>query len=257
MGADLLIEGVSVARGQLTVVRDVHLTCPAGEVTVLLGANGAGKTSLLDAVAGVIPVTAGRVSLAGTDIHRLSRDRRAGLGLSYVEQGRSIFGALTVEENLAVVARKSKGVEQAYELFPELKPRRKIAAQMLSGGEQQMLVLGRAIVSEPQILMIDEMSQGLAPVIVKRLMPFVETAARSGIGVLLVEQFASLALRIGQRAYVLSVGSVALEGDCRDLLDRPEEVRRAYLAGGHAPEPAPSDQPVAAAASSAMEGNAS
>ena len=232
MGADLLIEGVSVARGELTVVRDVHLSCPAGQVTVLLGANGAGKTSLLDAVAGVIPVTAGTVTLAGTAIQKLPRDRRASLGLSYVEQGRSIFGALTVEENLAVAAGKSKHIDRAYELFPQLKPRRKVAAQMLSGGEQQMLVLSRAIVSEPQVLLIDEMSQGLAPVIVKRLMPFVETAARNGIAVLLVEQFAHMALRIGDQAYVLSVGEIVLQGDARDLLNRPDDVRRAYFAGG-------------------------
>jgi branched-chain amino acid transport system ATP-binding protein len=231
MGADLKIDGVSVARGELTVVRGVHLPCPAGKVTVLLGANGAGKTSLLDAIAGVIPVTGGTITLGGRPIHRLARDRRAGLGLSYVEQGRSIFGALTVEENLAVVAGRSTKVERAYELFPELKPRRKVAAQMLSGGEQQMLVLGRAIVGEPEVLLIDEMSQGLAPVIVKRLMPFVETAARSGIAVLLVEQFAHMALRIGDRAYVLSVGSIVLQGEAKDLVNRPDDVRRAYFAG--------------------------
>jgi branched-chain amino acid transport system ATP-binding protein len=231
MGADLLIDGVSVARGELIVVRDVHLPCPAGQVTVLLGANGAGKTSLLDSVAGVIPVTRGTIALGGKAIQRLARDRRAGLGLSYVEQGRSIFGALTVEENLAVVAGRSTKIERAYDLFPELKPRRKIAAQMLSGGEQQMLVLGRAIVGEPQVLLIDEMSQGLAPVLVKRLMPFVETAAKSGIAVLLVEQFAHMALQIGDQAYVLSVGSIVLEGNAKDLLNRPDDVRHAYFAG--------------------------
>ncbi len=233
MGAELLLEGVSVARGELTVVREVSLRCPAGEVTVLLGANGAGKTSLLDAVTGVIPVTGGTVSLAGVPIQRLARDRRAARGLAYVEQGRTIFGALTVDENLAVVAGRSKNIDRAYALFPELKPRRKVAAQMLSGGEQQMLVLARAIVGEPEVLLIDEMSQGLAPVIVKRLMPFVENAAKSGIAVLLVEQFATLALKIGQHAYVLSVGSIVLEGDSSTLLEHPEDVHRAYLAGGH------------------------
>jgi branched-chain amino acid transport system ATP-binding protein len=231
MGADLHLNDVSVAHGELTVVRDVSLHCPAGQVTVLLGANGAGKSSLLDAIAGVIPVAHGSVEIGGTPIHKISRARRAGHGLAYVEQGRSIFGALTVEENLAVVAGRGK-VGDAYELFPELKPRRKIAAQMLSGGEQQMLVLARAIVGEPQVLMIDEMSQGLAPVIVKRLLPFVQDAAGRGIAVLLVEQFANLALQIGQYAYVLSVGRVALEGRCSELLTRADEVRRAYLSGG-------------------------
>ncbi len=244
MGADLEIRGVSVARGPLTVVRNVDLRCPAGEVTVLLGANGAGKSSLLDAVAGVIPASGGTISLGDRAIQKLARDRRAKYGLAYVEQGRSIFGSLTVDENLAVVGGRSKNVSRAYELFPELQPRRRTAAQMLSGGEQQMLVLARALVSEPEVLLVDEMSQGLAPVIVKRLMPFVETAARSGIAVLLVEQFASMALRIGRRGYVLSVGSIALEGDCRDLLERPDDVRRAYLAGGHRADPEPAPDPI-------------
>ena len=143
-----------------------------------------------------------------------------------------------------MVAGRSTKIERAYELFPELKPRRKVAAQMLSGGEQQMLVLGRAIVGEPEVLLIDEMSQGLAPVIVKRLMPFVETAARSGIAVLLVEQFAHMALRIGDRAYVLSVGSIVLQGEAKDLVNRPDDVRRAYFAGEKGSSP---DGAVAAA----------
>jgi branched-chain amino acid transport system ATP-binding protein len=231
MGTELSLEKVSVERGSLTVVRDVSITCPAGEVTVLLGANGAGKTSLLDAVAGVIPQKAGAVSLGAENIGKLTRDRRAARGLSYVEQGRSIFGALTVDENLTLVGGP-KVLPRAYEMFPELQPRRKVAAQMLSGGEQQMLVLARAIVSEPEVLLIDEMSQGLAPVIVKRLMPFVRDAARSGIAVLLVEQFASIALRIGTRAYVMSVGGISLEGSCKTLLEHPDKVRQAYLSGG-------------------------
>jgi branched-chain amino acid transport system ATP-binding protein len=231
MGTELSLQNVSVERGSLTVVRDVSIECPAGEVTVLLGANGAGKTSLLDAVAGVIPQKSGAVSLGGENIGKLTRDRRAARGLSYVEQGRSIFGALTVDENLTLT-RGPKVLPRAYEMFPELEPRRKVAAQMLSGGEQQMLVLARAIVSDPEVLLIDEMSQGLAPVIVKRLMPFVRDAARSGIAVLLVEQFASIALRIGTRAYVMSVGGISLEGECGTLLEHPDKVRQAYLSGG-------------------------
>ena len=231
MGAELTLENVSVERDSLTVVRNVSLECPAGQVTVLLGANGAGKSSLLDAVAGVIPQRTGVVSLGGHDIGKLGRDRRAARGLAYVEQGRSIFGALTVDENLSLV-KGPKALPRAYDLFPELKARRKVAAQMLSGGEQQMLVLARAIVSEPEVLLIDEMSQGLAPVVVKRLMPFVKDAADSGIAVLLVEQFAGIALRIGTRAYVMSVGGISLEGDCATLLQHPEKVREAYLSGG-------------------------
>jgi len=233
MGAELAINGVTIKRGELTIVRDVSLTCPEGQITVLLGANGAGKSTLMDAIAGVIPVEHGAITLDGEEVQRLPRNRRAARGLAYVEQGRTVFAGLTVQDNLAVAARGARNTARAYELFPELESRRQVTAQMLSGGEQQMLVLARAIVSQPRVLLIDEMSQGLAPVIVKRMVPFVQTAARSGIAVLLVEQFASLALSIGAQAYVLSVGSIALTGSCQDLLTRPDDVRRAYFSGEH------------------------
>jgi branched-chain amino acid transport system ATP-binding protein len=233
MGAELAINSVTIKRGELTIVRDVSLTCPEGQITVLLGSNGAGKSTLMDAIAGVIPVEHGSIVLDGQEVQRLPRNRRAARGLAYVEQGRTVFAGLTVQDNLAVAARGARNTARAYELFPELESRRQVTAQMLSGGEQQMLVLARAIVSQPRVLLIDEMSQGLAPVIVKRMVPFVQTAARSGIAVLLVEQFASLALGIGAQAYVLSVGSIALTGSCQDLLARPDDVRRAYFAGEH------------------------
>ena len=231
MGSDLSVEGVSARRGGLTVVRDVSLRCPAGQVTVLLGANGAGKSTLLDAISGVIPVAGGRVTLDGEPIHALPRDRRAKRGLSYVEQGRTAFGQLTVHENLTVVAEAQGDIDSAYDYFPELVKRRSVLAQDLSGGEQQMLVLARSLVRRPSVLMIDEMSQGLAPVIVKRLLPVVQKAAEQGIAVLLVEQFANLALQIGQHAYVMTVGEIVLQGACRDLLARPEDVRAAYIMG--------------------------
>lgn len=229
MSAGLVIDDVTVYRGELPIIRNVSLTAPPGEVTVLLGSNGAGKSTLLDAVSGVIPIKSGAVTLDGADISSLRRDRRARRGLAYVEQGRTIFGELTVEENLAV-ASHTGSISEAYDLFPELVQRQDVAAQMLSGGEQQMVVLARALLAQPRVLMIDEMSQGLAPVIVRRLMPFVESAARTGIAVLLVEQFAALALSIGTRATVLSVGRVALEGDCATLQGQMDEVRRAYFA---------------------------
>lgn len=230
MTGGLLLEDVTVYRGELPIVRSVSLAAAPGEVTVLLGANGAGKTTLLDAISGVIPTKSGKILLDDLEITSLRRDKRARRGLAYVEQGRTIFGELTVDENLAVAARGNP-IQEAYDLFPELVQRRRITAQMLSGGEQQMLVLARALLSQPSVLMIDEMSQGLAPVIVRRLLPFVEKAAQTGIAVLLVEQFAALALSIGTRAAVLSVGQVALEGTCAELRDRMGDVRRAYLSG--------------------------
>ena len=252
MGAELAINGVTIKRGELTIVRDVSLACPQGQITVLLGANGAGKSTLMDAIAGVIPVEQGSITLDGQEVQRLPRNRRAARGLAYVEQGRTVFAGLTVQDNLAVASRGTRNTARAYELFPELQARRQVTAQMLSGGEQQMLVLARAIVSEPKVLLIDEMSQGLAPVVVKRMVPFVQTAARSGIAVLLVEQFASLALGIGVQAYVLSVGSIALTGSCQDLLARPDDVRRAYFAGEHngggTPAAAPANDPAPQAA---------
>jgi branched-chain amino acid transport system ATP-binding protein len=248
MDDGLSIQNVDVKRGELTVVRDVSISCKPGQVTVLLGSNGAGKSTLLDAISGVIPVDRGTVELDGAPIHKLSRDRRASRGLAYVEQGRSIFAGLTVDENLAVASR-TRDISRAFELFPALAERRTTTAQMLSGGEQQMLVLARAVLSEPKVLLIDEMSQGLAPVIVKRLMPFVQTAAEAGIAVLLVEQFASLALSIGTYAYVLSVGRVMLEGSCRELLERPDDLRRAYLQGGSLSSGEDAEAPVAVLAS--------
>lgn len=229
MSAGLVIDDLTVFRGELPIIRNVSLSAPPGEVTVLLGANGAGKSTLLDAVAGVIPTKSGKVLLDGAEIGSMRRDRRSRRGLAYVEQGRTVFGELTVEENLAV-ASADGSVSDAYDLFPELIQRRDVVAQMLSGGEQQMVVLARALLSRPKVLMIDEMSQGLAPVVVRRLLPFVESAAQAGIAVVLVEQFAALALSIGSRAKVLSVGRIVLEGSCAQLKGQMDEVQRAYFA---------------------------
>jgi branched-chain amino acid transport system ATP-binding protein len=227
----LHVDNVKVKRGELEVVHGVSLKVPPGKVTVLLGANGAGKTSLLDAIAGVIPVDDGRVAIDGEPIDHLRRHHRSRQGLAYVEQGRTIFPDLTVEENLGVAVQRGGTVDEAFELFPELTPRRKVESQMLSGGEQQMLVLARALVSRPKVLLIDELSQGLAPVIVRRLMPYVERAAETGIAVLLVEQFAPLALAIGDRAYVMNVGRVVIEQPAKELVEQPDLLRAAYLTG--------------------------
>ena len=222
----LVIEGVSVDRSGARIVSDVSLLAPPGRITLLLGANGAGKTTLLESISGIVPVATGTVSLNGRQLQRLSRPRRVRHGLAHVEQGRAVFPDLTVDENLRVAGARSDAGE-VYALFPELTRRAKTRAGMLSGGEQQMLVIARSVILRPRILMLDEMSLGLAPMIVKRLVPVIRRLVQDGMGVLLVEQFAALALSIGDRAYVLSNGRVVHEGACEQL--KAEHLRDVYL----------------------------
>jgi branched-chain amino acid transport system ATP-binding protein len=244
--AGLVVEGLEVHRMGSPVVRDVDLVAPPGQVTVMLGTNGAGKTTLLEAISGIIPSAKGKISIDGHDMTGLARPRRARLGLAHVEQGRAIFPDLTAEENL-MVARPRSQIGGAFDLFPELANRRNARAALLSGGEQQMLVIARALVSEPKVLMLDEMSLGLAPIVLKRLVPLVEELAERGVGVLLVEQYAHLALAHGDRVYVLSRGEIAYEGACRELVDDPERLRALYLGGpgsnGDGPQPGPDQNP--------------
>ncbi len=229
--AGLVVEGLNVDRMGSRIVRDVSLTVGPGEITVLLGTNGAGKTTLLEAISGVIPSAGGTASLGGVLITTMAREKRARAGLAHVEQGRAVFADLTVDENLMVVARKNV-YEPVLELFPELSERRDAKAGLLSGGEQQMLVIARALATQPRVLMLDEMSLGLAPVIVNRLVPKVVSLAAGGMAILLVEQFAPLALSVGTRALVLSRGEVAYDGPCQPLIDEPDRLRNIYLSGG-------------------------
>lgn len=226
--AGLVVQDLVVHRGGSQIVNGVDLSAPPGEVTVLLGPNGAGKTTLLEALSGRIPATRGTVRIGGRDVLRTTRVARAHLGLAHVEQGRTVFRDLTVEENLRVAAHTGE-LDDAYTLFPELRPRSRVAAGALSGGEQQLLVLARAMLGRPQVLLIDEMSLGLAPVVVKRLLPAVSTLAAQGVAVLLVEQYAAMALSIGTTAMVLFRGQIVLRGHAVELRHETERLHRAYL----------------------------
>lgn len=218
-----------VNRAGVGAVQEVSVAAESGQVSVLLGANGAGKTSLLEGIAGITPAASGSIILDGQDITGRNPGARAGAGLALVEQGRTVFAGLTTEENLRVGMHPDTGPQDAFALFPELRQRRNITANMLSGGEQQMLVIARALLARPKVLMIDEMSAGLAPVIVTRLVKAVRELADDGMAVLLVEQFATLALAIGDRAYVLRRGSVVYEGGCAALTDDPDRLHHLYL----------------------------
>ena len=227
--AGLVVRELVVKRETFPIVRGATLDVRPGQITVLLGANGAGKTTLLEALSGVIPAASGTVELDGASLRKMARRERARRGLGHVEQGRRIFGELTTEENLIVAARPDWSLDEAFTLFPELEQRRRSRAALLSGGEQQMLVVARALAARPKVLMVDEMSLGLAPRVASRLVTTMRTLADSGLGILLVEQFAALALSVGDTAHVLTQGELAYSGSCQTLAAQPDILRRAYL----------------------------
>lgn len=225
----LSVKGLVVNRSGIPVVRGVDLAVSSGQISVLLGSNGAGKTTLLESLSGIIPAAAGSVTLDGVEFLKLRAGLRARAGISHVEQGRTVFPQMTTEKNLEVALDPAAHLQEAYDLFPELRQRRDIKAGMLSGGEQQMLVIARSLLTRPKVIMIDEMSSGLAPVIVSRLMRAVRQLADAGMAVVLVEQFAALALAIGDRAYVLRRGSVVYDGACATLANDTAQLHRLYL----------------------------
>jgi branched-chain amino acid transport system ATP-binding protein len=225
----LKVTDVTVRRGVGPVISGVTLEVEPGKITTVVGPNGAGKTSLLESLSGIIPVSTGSIDLDGHDITHLSRRRRSLLGLKHVEQGRMIFPSLTVRENLRLTARTTSDFDEAMALFPELTKRIDSPTALLSGGEQQMVVLARTFAAKPRYIMIDEMSLGLAPVVFLRLVPVVQGIAESGVGVLLVEQFAHLALKAATDAIVVSSGRVSYHGSATALLADQNLLRRAYL----------------------------
>lgn len=229
--SELVLDAVAVSRGAGPVISGVSLTVRGGEVLALVGPNGAGKTSLIESISGVVGHSAGTLSLDGERIDRMSRVARARRGIVHIEQGRAVFPSLTVRENLSLTARTPAELEAALAPFPELEKRIDSPTALLSGGEQQMVVLARAFAAKPKILLIDEMSLGLAPVVFMRLVPIVQSIAESGVGVLLVEQFTQLALGIAQEAVVVAGGHVSFQGTAEDLQADPQLLHHAYLGG--------------------------
>ena len=234
-GVALRLEELSVERGGRTVVHEVSLDVPPGEVTTLLGPNGAGKSTLVLAVGGVLRPSGGKVLLGDADLTRARPEAIRAAGVAIVPEGRRLLPELTVEDNLRVATytlsrdERKERIAYALELFPRLEARWKAPSRLLSGGEQQMVVLAQALVSRPRIVIVDELSLGLAPIVVKSLVPTLEEVARSGVGVLLIEQFAHVALGLANTAYVLEGGRIRYHGTAAELKSRPDVLRSAYL----------------------------
>jgi branched-chain amino acid transport system ATP-binding protein len=241
----LEVNDLHVRYGRVHAVRGVSLAVEKGEVVAVLGANGAGKSSLVLCIAGLLRSSGGQVLLGDLDLTRFRPEQVRGAGVAVVPEGRRLLGALTVEDNLRVATyslskeHAKDGIAYALELFPELERRWTAPARLLSGGEQQMVVLAQALVGRPRILLVDELSLGLAPVVVKRLVPTLETVAANGVGVLLIEQFAHVALGLAETAYVIEGGRIRYHGTAQRLKDEPQLLQSAYLlrdtAAGSAP----------------------
>jgi branched-chain amino acid transport system ATP-binding protein len=235
------VTGLSARYGAVAALRDVSLEVRAGELVALIGANGAGKSTLLRAIAGLVAPAAGRVTLDGRDVTGQAPEAMIRAGVALVPERRRVFAPLTVLDNLELGgyalprgrdfrSRLEAGVEEAYRLFPVLRRRRDQLAGTLSGGEQQMLAIGRALMTRPRLLLCDEPSLGLAPLVVAEIMRLLSTLREAGTTILLVEQNARMALRSADRAYVLEVGSVVLSGAAADLLE-DDQLKAVYLGG--------------------------
>jgi branched-chain amino acid transport system ATP-binding protein len=237
MSSGLSVIGLSVERSGKPILHGVDVDIAAGQITALLGANGAGKSTLVLSIAGALPVSRGKITLDGKTINGLRPENVRRLGIAAVPEGHRVLTELTVEENLQVAGtalsrrQLDEAVDHALDTFPELKSRLATRAGALSGGQQQMLVLGQAIVSQPRYILADELSFGLAPVIVARLVPVLEAFADRGIGVLLIEQFTHIALRISHHAYVMERGRICFSGTPDALRQNPDILHSAYLSG--------------------------
>jgi branched-chain amino acid transport system ATP-binding protein len=231
----LKIDDLAVAYGDLLVLKQFNLRVNAGEVVSVLGANGAGKTTLLQSISGLLPPKAGSICFCDHEVSQLPAYELPGLGLAHVPQGRGIFSTMTVQDNLILgswnpQARKKReeNITAVYELFPRLKERRRQLAGTLSGGEQQMLAVGRALTQEPKLLMLDEPSLGLAPVLVDNLFETLEKIMTKGVSILLVEQNVFHAVELASRCYLLENGRVSLEGKKEEFQENPK-IKESYL----------------------------
>ena len=231
----LTVNDIHVYYGPIHAIKGVSFDVQDGEIVALIGANGAGKSTILKTVSGLLHPKTGSIVFGGEDITKTEPHKIVKKGLAHVPEGRRIFLQMTVMENLEMGAFTQKGVseedlERVFEHFPRLKERRKQIAGTLSGGEQQMLAIGRALMSHPKLLMLDEPSMGLAPILVEQIFQIIEDLNQAGTTILLVEQNAGMALEIADRAYVLETGNITLQGTGEELM-RSEEVRKAYLGG--------------------------
>ena len=231
----LEVKDLNLYYGAIHALKGISLTVKDGELVSLIGSNGAGKTSTLHAISGLLQISSGSLTLDGRDLRKVHPNKIINLGLAHVPEGRHVFARMTVEENLlmgAYIIRDSKKImknlEKVYSYFPRLRERYKQLAGTLSGGEQQMLATGRALMTDPSILLMDEPSMGLSPLLVKEIFSIIQTLHDSGITILLVEQNAKMALAVSDRAYVLETGKISMSGQASELAN-DDRVRKAYL----------------------------
>ena len=233
----LEVKNLSVSYGAIEAVKDISFTVKDGEIVSLIGANGAGKTTTLHTITGLVPAKSGSVMYNGVDLLKTHSNKIVTLGMAHIPEGRHVFTRMSVEENLEMGAFSledqpslKKDLDMVYGLFPRLKERRKQVGGTLSGGEQQMLAMGRAMMSEPKLLMLDEPSMGLAPILVEQIFDIIRELHKAGATILLVEQNAQMALQVANRAYVLETGKITLAGSGKELLES-DSIKKAYLGG--------------------------